>query len=202
MAESRELHPAFRHREYLFRRVVFRVFEGPVVYDQNGNRILYSKVEISKSKRRPEFLVYSEGIQKEVVLRIESPKLLEIDDTFNIHDPATDKAVGTIKKKGGKSIVKDEWIFLSSEGEELGRLTERNIAGAFFRRAFSFIPVIGGIASIPAKYVIVSATGTEVAQIRQHFAPLVSKHSLTMVQLEPSIDRRLLVAAGILLSGH
>ncbi|MCL0039018.1 hypothetical protein M1N46_02080 [Dehalococcoidia bacterium] len=201
MAEPRELHPAFRHREYLFRRGVFNVYGGAFhVYDTNGNLAFYAKRNVSKVMR-PEFLVYSEGIQKEEFLSIETPKILEGDTTHNVHDTTTGKTVGLIRRKTVKSIIKDEWVFLSNEGEEVGRLTERNVSGALFARVVSFIPVIGDIISIPKRFVIVSANDIEVVQIRQHFAPLERKYSMTMVELEPSIDPRLLIAAGILLTG-
>lgn len=200
MAIAKELHPAFWHREYLFHRGLFSLFSG-AVHDGNGNRIFNFRIK-HLGEMGTDFRVYSDGVREEEFLTIKSSKLIEIDGTYAVHDTTTDKAVGTISRKNIKSIVKDEWVFLSNEGEEIGRLTERNVSGALFGRFFGYIPVIGDIAPIPKRFVIVSATGTEVAQIRQQFAPLARKYSMTMVELEPSIDRRLLIAAGVLLAGN
>jgi len=54
---------------------------------------------------------------------------------------------------------------------------------------------------VPQTYVVMSADGREVAQIRQHFNPVVLKYDMAIVDPEPSIDRRLLISAGILLAG-
>ena len=94
------------------------------VYDANGNLAFYAKRNVSKVMR-PEFLVYSEGIQKEEFLSIETPKILEGDTTHNVHDTTTGKTVGLIRRKTVKSIIKDEWVFLSNEGEEMGKICYR-----------------------------------------------------------------------------
>jgi len=200
MAEPRELHPAFHHRQYLFRRWVFNVYGGAFhVYDGNGNLAFNAKQQVSKLKTQ--FRVYWGGIQREEFLTIKASKIVDTGATHNVYDATTGNGVGALRQKVVKSIVKDEWVFLSNEGEEIGRLTESNMPGALFARFISLIPWIGDINLIPRRYVIVSANDREVAQIRQHFSPLVVKYSMTIVELEPSIDRRLLIAAGILLTG-
>ena len=109
-----------------------------------------------------------------------------------VHDAATDEAIGAIRRKGLKSIVRDEWILLSNEGQEIGKLTESSMAGVFLSRFIN---------SVPQRYVIVSADGREVVEIKQHLNPFVFKYSMTIVESEPSIDPRLLVSSGILLAG-
>ena len=43
--------------------------------------------------------------------------------------------------------------------------------------------------------------GRKIAEVTQHFNPFVLKYSMTILPPEPPIDRRLLIAAGILLAG-
>ena len=42
--------------------------------------------------------------------------------------------------------------------------------------------------------------GREVAEIKQHFNPFILKYSMTIPDTQDSIDRRLLISAGILLA--
>jgi len=191
MAAVKKLHPVFQQSHYLFRRKVFKLFGGAFhVYDENGNLLFYSKQKAFKL--REDFRVYSDEHLMEELLIIKTPQILDIGATYNVQDAMTGEAIGAIRRKGLKSIIKDEWIFLSKEGREIGRLTESSIKGALLSR---FIDLI------PQTYVIVSADGREVAEIKQHFNPFVLKYSMTIVEPRPSIDRRLLISSGILLAG-
>ena len=191
METAKKLHPAFQHNYYLFRRKVFKMFGGAFhVYDESGNLLFYSKQKAFKL--REDFRVYSDERQVEELLTIRTPQILDFGATYNVQDATTGEAIGAIRRKGMKSIIKDEWIFLSNESQEIGRLTESSMAGALLSRFINLIP---------QKYVIVSADNREVAEIEQHFNPFVLKYSMTIVEPEPSIDRRLLISSGILLAG-
>jgi len=176
---------------YLFRRKVFKLFGGAFqVYDESGNLLFHSKQKAFKL--REDFRVYSGERQAEELLTIKTPQILDIGATYNVQDTTTGEAIGAIRRKGLKSMVKDEWIFLSNDGREMGRLTERSMSGALLSRFISLIP---------QAYVIISADGREVAEIKQHFNPFVLKYTMTIVEPTPSIDRRLLISSGILLAG-
>ena len=190
MATAKKLYPAFQHNQYLFRRKVFKLFGGAFhVYDESENLLFYSKQKAFKL--REDFRVYSGERQAEELLTIKTPQILDIGATYNVQDTTTGEAIGAIRRKGLKSMVKDEWIFLSNDGREMGRLTERSIAGAFLSRFISLVP---------QTYVIVSADGREIAEIKQHFNPFVLKYTMRIVEPRPSIDRRLLISSGILLA--
>ncbi len=196
MATIKELHPAFQHSHYIFRRKVFKLFGGAFhVYDKYGKPLFYS--EQKAFKLREDFRVYSDERQTEELLTIKTPEILDIGATYNVQDATTGEAIGAIRRKGIKSIIKDEWIFLSNEGQEVGKLTESSMAGALLNR---FID-LWFFNLVPQTYVITSTGGRKIAEIKQHFNPFVLKYSMTIVELEPSIDRRLLISAGILLAG-
>ena len=188
MAEK-GINPAFRHRQYLFRRKVFKLFGGVFhVYDENGNVLFYSKQKAFKLKE--DFRIYSDESQTQELLTIKTPQILDIGATYNVQDVTTGEAVGALRRKGLKSIFKDEWIILSKEGKEIGTLTETSLIAALLSRAISLIP----------QTYVVLANNREVAKIKQHFNPFVLKYTMTIVD-EASVDPRLLIAAGILLAG-
>lgn len=190
MAEIKGINPAFRHRQYLFRRKVFKFFGGAFhVYDETGNVIFYSKQKAFKLKE--DFRIYSDESQSDELLAIKTPQILEIGATYNVQDVTTDEAVGALRRKGLKSIVKDEWIILSKEGKEIGILTETSLIAALLSRFINLIP----------QTYVVLANNREVAKIKQHFNPFVLKYTMTIADERPSVDPRLLIAAGILLAG-
>jgi len=191
MTAVKKYHPSFQQNYYLFRRKVFKLFGGAFhVYDNIGNLLFYSKQKAFKL--REDFRVYSDERQLEEVLTIKTPQILDFGATYNVQDATTGEAVGAIRRKGLKSIIKDEWIFLSNEGQEIGKLTESSILRALLSRRFPLVP---------QEYVISSVDGREVAKIKQHFNPFVSKYSMTIAEPSPPIDRRLLISSGILLAG-
>ena len=190
MVVVKELSPAFLHRTYCFRRKVLRVFGGAFhVYDGNGRLVLFS--EQKAFRLREDFRVYADESQMHELLTIKTPHILDLGATYGVYDATTREAVGAIRRKGLKSIVKDEWIFLSSNGQEIGKLTE-SVVGAVLSRFITLIP---------QDYSITGPDGRKVATMKQHFNPFVLKYTMTILAPEPPIDRRLLIAAGILLAG-
>lgn len=185
-----EIHPVFGHNHYLFRKKVFKLFGGAFhVYDRQGNLVLYSQQKALKLKE--DFRVYSDERQTEELLVIKTPQVLDISATYNVQDGTTGQTVGAIKRKGLKSIVKDEWLFLSNSGQEIGKVTERSLLAALVSRLINLIP---------QKYAVMQADGREIAEIRQHFNPFVLRYTMEIFEPQVTIDRRLLVAAGILLA--
>ena len=191
MTTAKQLHPAFQHNHYLFRKKVFKLFgEAFHVYDEYGSVLLYSKQR--PFKLREDFRVYSDERQTEELLTIRTPSIVDFGATYNVQDATTGEAIGAIKRKGLKSIFKDEWLFLSNEGLEIGKLAEGSMMRAFLSRRFNLIP---------QTYVVTSADGRTITEIKQHFNPFVLKYTMTIPEANPSIDRRLLISAGILLAG-
>lgn len=190
MGDIEKLHPAFQHKQYLFRRKVLKLFGGAFhVYDERGNSVFYSKQKAFKL--REDLRVYSDESQRNELLTIKTPQILDIGATYYVKDATTDTDIGALKRKGLKSLLKDEWVFLSTDGQEIGKLTESSMVLAILSRLFSLIP---------QKYIIL-ADDRKIADVKRHFNPLVLKYTMTIEDTDPPIDRRLLIAAGILLAG-
>ena len=57
MADIKDIHPAFTHKQYLFRRKVLKLFGGAFhIYDGRENLVLYSKMK--EFKLREDLRVY------------------------------------------------------------------------------------------------------------------------------------------------
>lgn len=190
MEKTKGLHPAFMHDYYLFRKKVFKIFGGAFhSYDENGGLIFYSKQKAFKL--REDFRIYTDESQTQELLVIKTPQILDLGATYNVQDATTGQAVGALRRKALKSIIQDEWVILSSDGSEVGKLTESSVLGAIASRLINLIP---------QTYEITSADGKSIAKIQQRFNPFVLKYSLSIFGPDVPIDRRLLISAGILLA--
>lgn len=183
------MNQAFNQSTYIFRKKVFKLFGGSFkVLDKEMNLLLYSEQKAFKLKE--DFRIFSDESKKEELINIKTPQIFDFSATYNVNDTKTGEHVGSLKRKGFKSILSDEWLYLSPDGTEIGKLKETSLGGALLSR---FIQLV------PQNYIISDINGTEVATIKQHFNPFVLKYTLSITQTKPAIDRRLILAAGIML---
>ena len=180
----------FTQDQYVFRRRVFRFFGGEfTVYDSNGNLIMYSEQKSFKLKE--DMRIYSDKAMVNELLRIKARQVLDFGATYDVIDSHSEQPVGALRRKGLKSMLKDEWLFLDTQGQEIGVIQEDNLLMALLRR-------FGPSWLFPQRY-SVSTRGVQVAALNQHFNPFVLKYTLDLSRdHEKILDRRLVIAAGIL----
>jgi hypothetical protein len=101
--------------------------------------------------------------------------------------------VGALKRKGLKSILKDEWIVMDAEDREIGYIKEDNAFLALIRRFMTNL--------IPQNY-YGELNGQQVCLFKQNFNPFVMKINLDFSMDKAGLlDRRLGIAAAVLLCG-
>ena len=128
----------FEHQTYLVRRKILKIFGAAFhIYDPDGNVAFYSKLKAFKMKE--DIRVYTSEDMQEEVLVIQARKILDISAAYDVVDPTTNEKVGVLKRKGIKSIMKDEWIFMDANDQEIGLIKEDSTFFALFRRFISSI---------------------------------------------------------------
>ncbi|WP_251038179.1 hypothetical protein [Paenibacillus albidus] len=158
------------------------------IYDNSENLVLYSQMKAFRLKE--DIALYTDEHMHKELLRIKARSVIDFGATYDVHDSETGEHVGALRRKGLKSILKDEWLILDRNDEEIGRITEDSTAMALLRR---FINII------PQKY-RVEIGGSAIAGFNQNFNPLVTKILADFTE-DPKhrLDRRLGLAAGVLL---
>lgn len=181
----------FEHSTYLVRRKILKLFGAAFhIYDPAGNVVFYSKLKAFKMKE--DIRVYTGEDMQEEVLVIQARKILDFSAAYDVVDPTIDEKVGVLKRKGFKSIMKDEWIFMDSSDQEIGLIKEDSTFFALFRRFITSI--------IPQTYH--GYIGNDlVCTFKQNFNPFVMKINLDFSP-DPGtlLDRRLGIAAAVLLT--
>jgi uncharacterized protein YxjI len=183
------LDPVYQRSFYLFRRKVFKVFGGAFhVKDEQGNTVMYSKQKAFKL--REDMTVWADENQSRELLKIRTPQIMDFGATYFVTDSTSGEEVGGLARQWGKSMIRDTWHLIGPDRQQVGMLQEKSLAGALVSR---FINIV------PQKYVIQTMDGARVVSIKQHFNPFVLKYTMTIDDPMPPIDRRLLIAMGILL---
>lgn len=180
----------YSHNSYLIRRKVLKLVGGAFhVYNPAGAVEFYVKQKAFKLKE--DIRVFTGEDMNEEVLLIQARKAIDFSATYDVIDSSTGYRVGSFKRKGMKSIIKDEWLIYDANENEIGLIQEDSTGLAIVRRFL--------LSLIPQTFVG-SAFGQPVFIFKQRFNPFVHKIELDFsMDVNNALDRRLGIAAAVLL---
>ncbi len=180
----------FAYPTYLLRRKVFKLFGGAFhIFNPQGELVFFANMKAFKLKE--DIRLYTgEDMQQEVLL-IKARQILDISAVYDVMDASTSQKVGALKRKGLKSVLRDEWVFMDESDREIGLIQEDSTVMALVRRFLTNL--------IPQSY-HATINGMPVATMKQNFNPFVLKITLDFSKdFNRVLDRRLGIAAAILL---
>lgn len=185
------MHSAFLHNQYLLRRQVFALAGKFRVYDPSENLVLFSEQKMFRL--REDIRIYSDETKSQEVLTIKARQIIDFSAAYDVMDSMTGEKVGVLRRKGWRSLLRDEWEVLDSNDQVRGLLFEDTIQLALLRRF-----LLGSL--LPQNYDLTFGE-TRVADLRQRFN--LFRYELDLdFSMDPvrALDRRLGIAAGILLA--
>lgn len=180
----------FQHATYVIRRKVFKFLGGAFhIYDPQGQVAFYSEMKAFKLKE--DIRLYDGEDKRNEVLVIKARQILDVSAAYDVVDPSTGAKVGVLKRRGLKSILKDEWVCMDANDQEIGLIQEDHLLLALIRRFVTNL--------LPQTY-HGTVGGKPVCIFKQHFNPFVMKITLDFTP-DPQglLDRRLGLAAAVLL---
>lgn len=180
----------FQHNQYLVRRKVFTIAGAKFhVFDPAGNLVFFSRMKAFKL-REDIRLYHDESMNRELLL-IKARQIIDFSAAYDIFDAATREKVGVFKRKGLKSILRDEWFIMDAGDREIGVIREDSLLKSLLRRFLTNL--------IPQTY-HAEIQGTTVCIYKQNFNPFVLKLNVDFSMDTRSLfDRRLGIAGAILL---
>jgi len=173
---------------YVIRRKFLKIFGNEFrVLDPNGQQVLFSKQKAFKL--REDIRVWSGDDMQTELMRISARQIIDFSAAYDVIDSTTNEKVGAFKRKGLKSIVRDEWILMDSNDQEIGLYQEDSVGMAILRR---FINII------PQKFHM-EVGNALVANLKQNWNPFVLKMTVDFSpDTQRLLDRRLGIAVAIL----
>jgi len=190
-AASSSAPSVFNHDVFHARAKVFDISPKFMFYDSQGTQIGFLKQKLFKLKE--DIRLYTDESMTQELLLIKARSIIDFSAAYDVTDPRTQQKVGTLKRKGMKSIIRDEWLILDAADREIGLLQEDSSALALFRRLID----LGSL--IPQSFTF-SMDGQPIGEAKQNFNPFVRKLNVDMTR-DPGrkLDRRLVAAAVVLL---
>jgi uncharacterized protein YxjI len=119
-------------RHYIIKRKFWSMFERVFrVWTADGQLIMYIKHPIFRL--RDEFQIYADEQQTRALFRIKAEQVIAINYTYSIFDLQTGELVGSVERKGLRSLVRDRFIIHDAAGVPIGHGEEQ---GASVLRRF------------------------------------------------------------------
>src|SRR5258706_11202196 len=107
----------FQHQSYELRKKFFKIFGASFqIFDPGGEVAFYSEQKAFKLKE--DIRVYADEQRREEVLVIKARSWLDFSAAYDVVDPSDGTKVGALKRRGFKSMLKDEWVIMDAADQD------------------------------------------------------------------------------------
>src|SRR5689334_2632644 len=154
------MNPIFEFPNYLLKRQAIALTGKFRFYDPAGRLVMFSEQKMFRL--REDIRVYSDESKSQEVLSIKTRQILDFSAAYDVVDTELNQKVGVLRRKGLRSLLRDEWEVLDANNTLIGKLFEDSIPMALLRRF-----LLGSW--LPQNYDITTTDGTRVADLKQRF---------------------------------
>ncbi|MES2639052.1 MAG: hypothetical protein V4850_06200 [Myxococcota bacterium] len=179
-------------RVFTARRSFFS-FLGPEFrfFGADGQLALFVKQKAFRLKE--EITAYRDEGKSQPVLRIQARSIMDVRGTYDVTDASTGERVGTCKRQGLKSLLRDTWELRGVDDTLVGTLSEDSLALALVRRFLLK-------SWLPQTFSLTAPDGRSLGKLKQRFNPFLIVYDCDFGAGGPdAVDTRLATAATVLL---
>jgi uncharacterized protein YxjI len=157
--------------------------------DGAGKSIGFCHQKLMKLKE--DIRIYTDDKMTTEMIKIKQEQILDFSGSYQVMDSQSGELIGILKRKGLKSMFKDEWHILDPGRNEIGLIKERGGVGWFIRH-FIF-------KSLPYEYDII-LRGSPVGTVKEKFQIIGDTYFLDLTKdTGNQLDRRLAMACGLMM---
>ena len=179
----------FSQPSYQVRRKVFKLFGGSFdVYGPDGSLVLFASQKAFKLKE--DIRLYSDKEKSQELLVIKARNIIDFSAAYDVEDPLSGRKLGAFKRKGWRSLLRDQWIVMDAADNEVGQIKEDNAMMALLRRFIGLIP----------QSYHCEVQGVSICVYKQNFNPFVYKLNISFTEAPSGFDKRMGIAGAVLLS--
>lgn len=179
---------------YTIRRKVLVIFGASFqIFDAQGVQIGYCRQKSFKLKE--DLRICTDQNMTEEMLRIRARSIIDFAATYDVTLPESQGGamLGSLRRRGMKSLVRDSWSVFDSDGREVAKLQEDSAGMAILRRFL-------GSLFLPQRFHLVTADGRKIATLRQHFNWFVYRLGVAIHEPDAVVDDLVVLAAGCLIA--
>lgn len=185
------MNPIFQFPTYLLRRQAIALTGKFRFYDPAGRVVMFSEQKMFRL--REDIRVYDGEDKAHEVLSIKARQIMDFSAAYDVVDTEMNQKAGALRRKGLRSLLRDEWEVLDANDNVIGQLFEDSVGLALLRRL-----VLGSW--LPQNYDI-TVGDARVADLKQNFNLFRYELNLDFsMDTSQRLDRRIGIAAGILLA--
>ncbi|MEJ5239650.1 MAG: hypothetical protein WHS87_00420 [Anaerolineales bacterium] len=185
------IHPAFQYDRYLLKRQVLALTGKFRIYNPQGDLVLFCEQKMFRL--REDFRLYADESKTQEVLIVKARQILDFAATYDVIDSLSGERIGTWRRRGFASLLRDRWELLDAQERPVGFMTEDSLGLALLRRF-----LLGAL--LPQNYDLFVGE-QRLADLRQRFH--LFRYELEIdfsMDASRRLDRRLGLAAAILLA--
>lgn len=180
----------FSGDHYVLKRQLLKLIGGAYkIFDASGTQVVQANQKGFKLKEDIR-LLGGAGLDQEIV-GIFARQIIDFSAAYDVVDLRDNTKIGAFRRKGFKSIIRDEWIVMDANDMEIGTIIEDSMALALVRRFLTNL--------VPQNYDLLIG-GTRVVDLKQNFNPFSYHLNIDFFAPPETFDRRLGLAAGVLLA--
>ncbi|HET9907792.1 MAG TPA: hypothetical protein VFQ23_14170, partial [Anaerolineales bacterium] len=112
------MNPIFQHPRYLLKRQAIALTGKFRFYDPNGTQVMFSEQKMFRL--REDIRVYSDESKTQEVLSIKARQIMDFSASYDVVDTALNQTVGVLRRRGLRSLLRDEWEILDANDRMVG----------------------------------------------------------------------------------
>ncbi len=159
------------------------------VYNDADELIAITKAKGFKLKE--DMRIYTDEAMTQEIMSITTQNIIDFSASYQVKDSQTGEILGSIRREGFTSLMRDTWVISDVTGQALYKVSEESLLLALMRR---FI-----IRLIPATYKLERDGVMTQCQFKQNFNPFLLHYRCDLSDWSPELDKRLALAMVILL---
>lgn len=181
----------YTFNKYFAKKSFLKIFGGEIrIFDENKTNLLFF-VKQKAFKLKEDITVYADETKSKELLKIKARSIIDFSAIYDVVDVSSNESIGSLRRKGFKSILKDSWEILDAKDQVIGSIDEDSMLKAMLRRFLTNL--------IPQTFFI-TVNKNQVGVLKQTFNPFVPQFNIDFsADTAKILDRRMGIAIVILL---
>lgn len=175
--------------DYLIRRKFFSILGQKFSIFNNHNKLI-AFCQQKAFKLKEDIRLYTDESKTKEIIKIKARNIIDFSACYDVYSSDTNEHLGSWRRKGFSSIIRDEWEVLDSQGNVISKLKEDSMSLALVRRFLTNW--------IPQEFHL-GEGNTPMAKFSQCFNPIIYKLKVS-ISPNSNLNPFLIIAGAILIS--